>query len=66
MHEVVVEKWLTDAEFDAAFKERKLAWQGPLAVADEPETASEEVVEMDTSADVSTQVRPHPLPSNPY
>lgn len=27
MHEVIIEKWLTKEEYDAALKDRKLAWQ---------------------------------------
>ncbi|KAK4046888.1 mgpp2cl-1, protein phosphatase 2C-like protein 1 [Microbotryomycetes sp. JL201] len=30
MHEVIVEKWLTDAEQDELAKQRKLAWQTPF------------------------------------
>ncbi|KAM0792649.1 hypothetical protein ACM66B_002430 [Microbotryomycetes sp. NB124-2] len=39
MHEVVVEKWLTDAEQDELIKQRKLAWQTPFEeVVDESAT----------------------------
>lgn len=42
VHEVVVEKWLSNEEYDAALKDRKLAWQSKV-----PEPVVEEVVDAD-------------------
>lgn len=46
MHEVVIEKWLTKEEYDAALKVRKLAWQLPEVEA----TILEAEIPMETEA----------------
>ncbi|KAI5480999.1 hypothetical protein MNV49_006185 [Pseudohyphozyma bogoriensis] len=61
LHEVIVEKWLTDAEFEQALKARKLGWQVPL---------EEELKKQETpatgDADMSVADEPAPKEKGPF
>lgn len=57
MHAVVVEKWLTNAEYEQAFQDHKLAWQGavesgPTTEVASPASTTEMEVEKEETADV--------------